>query len=66
MNYSRPVFAQIPVWLEISGMTRTATYQQLAAGNLRAKKCEKRTLIDVEHGLAWIRSLPNVEIRQAA
>lgn len=53
-----PLFAPLPVWQTISGMSRSRTYELLAVGKLRAVKCGKRTLVDVEHGLAYIRSLP--------
>lgn len=57
-----PKFTPVPSWLELSGMTRTATYAALAAGHLRAIKQPggRRTLIDVESGLAWLRSQPAV------
>lgn len=60
-----PKFAPLPHWCMISGMTRTATYYALARGDLRAIKQPggRRTLIDVEHGLAWLRSQPPAVIR---
>lgn len=60
-----PQFAPISRWCLISGMTRTATYAALAAGHLRAIKQPggRRTLIDVPHGLAWLRAQPPVVIR---
>jgi hypothetical protein len=39
-------------------MGRSVVYEALARGDLRAVKCGARTLIDVDHGLAWLRSLP--------
>jgi hypothetical protein len=59
----RPAFATIDDWLIISGMGRRATYDELGNGNLRAVKRGSRTLVDVEHGLAWLRSLPPAKIR---
>ncbi len=56
-------FAPIDRWCEISGMGRTSTYQALAAGYIRAKKVGVRTLIDVNHGLSWLHSLPDAEVR---
>jgi hypothetical protein len=44
-------------------MSRTATYYALGRGDLKAIKVGARTLIDVEAGLAWLRSLPAAEIR---
>jgi hypothetical protein len=55
-------YATIADWELISGMRRTATYEALGCGNLRAIKLDNRTLIDVEHGLAWLATLPAAEI----
>ena len=57
-----PKYAPIPVWNGISGMGRTATYEALGRGDLRAINLNSRTLIDVEHGLAYLGSLPTAEI----
>ncbi len=60
-----PKFAPLPQWCLLSGMTRTATYVALGEGKLRAIKQPggRRTLIDVQHGLEWLRSQPPVVIR---
>ena len=57
-----PKYTPIPHWCLISGMTRTATYGALAQGYLRAIKQPggRRTLIDVEHGMAWLHRQPLV------
>ena len=39
-------YATITDWELISGMRRTATYEALGCGNLRAIKLDNRTLID--------------------
>jgi hypothetical protein len=44
-------------------MSRTATYNALGRGDLEAVKLGGRTLLDVEVGLAWLRSLPPAQIR---
>lgn len=59
----RPAFTTIDGWEAISGMGRRSIYDELGRGNLRAIKRGSRTLIDVEHGLAWLRSLPPAKIR---
>lgn len=59
-----PRFEPIEPWCARSGMTRSSTYEALARGDLRAIKLGKRTLIDVQHGLAWLASLPAAEFRQ--
>jgi hypothetical protein len=43
-------------------MRRTATYEAIGRGDLRAVKLNGRTLIDVEHGLAYLASLPEAKI----
>ena len=58
-----PAFATVPDWCVISGMSRSGTYEALGRGELRAKKLGTRTLVDVEHGLAWLRSLPSATVR---
>jgi hypothetical protein len=58
-----PEFAPIPRWREISGMARSKTYEELAAGHLRGVKCGRQLLIDVKHGLEYMRSLPPALIR---
>jgi hypothetical protein len=57
-----PKYAPLPHWCLISGMTRTATYLALGEGSLHAIKQPggRRTLIDVERGLEWLRSQPAV------
>lgn len=59
----RPAFATIEDWLVISGMGRRATYDDIGAGHLKAVKRGTRTLIDVEAGLAYLRSLPPAKIK---
>jgi hypothetical protein len=51
-------FATIPRWCKISGMSTRSTYRALAAGSLEAFKVGASSLIDVQKGLAWIRSQP--------
>jgi hypothetical protein len=63
MAVTETKFATIARWCEISGMGRSSTYQCLAAGRLRGRKLGKRLLIDVEHGMRMLRSLPPADIR---
>ncbi len=58
-----PQFATINDWCAISGMGRTATYDEIGRGNLKAVKVGDRTLIDVPHGLDYLRSRPAAQIR---
>jgi hypothetical protein len=64
MDYSgAPAYAPINDWCALSGMGRTVVYECISRGDLRAVKCGKRTLIDVAHGLAFMRSLPEAKVR---
>jgi hypothetical protein len=63
LHCSSPSYAPISEWGTISGMSRSEIYRRLAAGDLVAKKLGSRTLIDVEAGLAWMRSLPPATFR---
>jgi hypothetical protein len=63
MEKPNPKFAQLLHWCAISGMSRTASYNALGRGDLKAIKVGGRTLIDVDAGLAWLRSLPPAQIR---
>jgi hypothetical protein len=66
-----PRYAPLDRWRDISGMGRSATYERLGSGELRAVKVGQRTLIDVRHGLAWLAAQPPARVaaprkRQAA
>ena len=58
-----PQFATIATWCALTGMSRRVVYEQLGLGNLKAIKVGARTLVDVPHGLAYMRSLPPAKIR---
>ncbi len=55
---ARPAYATIASWCALTGMGTTATYEALARGDLEGRKIGRRTLINTEHGLRWIASLP--------
>ena len=63
MSEATPRYAPLSVWCPLSGMSRSTTYEALGDGRLRAIKLGNRTLIDVEHGLAYLASLPAAKIR---
>jgi hypothetical protein len=48
--------------METSGMSRSGTYEALGDGRLRAVKLGSKTLVDFEHGLAYLASLPAAKI----
>jgi len=58
-----PAFATLDEWQRISGDRRSTTYEKLGDGRLRAVKDGRRLKIDVQHGLAQMRSLPPAVIR---
>jgi hypothetical protein len=60
---NRPAYCSIDNWLNMSGMGRRSTYDELGRGNLRAIKIGSKTLIDVEFGMKWLRSRPAAVIR---
>jgi hypothetical protein len=64
MDVPYPKFAPLLGWCALSGMSRTGTYNALGSGDLKAIKVGTRTMIDVDAGLAWLRSLPPPQIRQ--
>jgi len=61
-----PVRATVQGWRDISGMSRTGTFEALARGDLNAVKLGSKTLIDVAHGLAWLDSLPPARTHKQA
>jgi hypothetical protein len=63
MKLLTPLFAPLPQWCVISGMSRTATYNALGRGDLKAIKVGTRTLLDVEARLAWFHAQPAAQIR---
>ncbi len=55
---SAPDFVSIPTWVKRTGISRSKTYELLAAGELSARKVGRRTLIDLRAGLAWLDAQP--------
>ncbi|RYE92359.1 MAG: hypothetical protein EOO77_46900 [Oxalobacteraceae bacterium] len=62
-SHITPAYTTIADWCRMSGMGRSSTYEALGAGHLRARKLGTRTLIDVQHALTWLGSLPPAIIR---
>jgi hypothetical protein len=58
-----PKYATLATWQALSGMSRSASYEAIGRGQLRALKLNGRTLIDVDAGLAWMASLPPAVIK---
>lgn len=62
---STPDFVPIAVWVARTGISRSKTYELLAAGELTARKVGRRTLIDLHAGLAWLDAQPAPKIALA-
>jgi hypothetical protein len=62
-NGPLPQFMPLRAWMTFSGMSRSGTYKRLATGELRGRKLGNRLLIEVEHGLRWLNTLPAAEVR---
>lgn len=60
-----PKYAPLPEWRVISGLGRSKSYELLGEGKLRGIKVGRRLLIDVEHGLEYLATMPAVRIRPA-
>ncbi len=62
MRTVTPKFSTIKDWVAMTGLSERSTYNELGRGNLKAIKAGSRILIDVEAGLAWLRSCPPAQI----
>ena len=60
-----PIAVPVQGAVEISGMSRSAVYRELANGNLRAVKSGSRTLVLVESIRSYLANLPAATFRQA-
>lgn len=59
-----PIAVPIPKASEISGMSRSAIYRELGAGNLRAVKQGARTLVLVDSIRGYPTRLPEARFRK--
>jgi excisionase family DNA binding protein len=50
---------EAPHWL---GISRSAIYEEIAAGRLKGVKYGKKTLITYDSGKAWLAALPEVTL----
>jgi excisionase family DNA binding protein len=57
-----PAFATIAEASRLIGLQRTSIYKLAGAGSLRLVRAGGRSLVDIEHALAWLRSQPDAEI----
>jgi hypothetical protein len=63
LNKPRQRFYTIAGWCAYSQMSRTATYNAIGRGDLKAVKRGNRTLVDAEIGDDFLDRLPPAEIR---
>jgi hypothetical protein len=55
-----PLFGTIDEFSRMFGISRRATYEEIAAGHLKAVKRGTRTMVDFHHALKYFQSLPSV------
>jgi excisionase family DNA binding protein len=60
-----PRYAPIPKACDLLGFRRTKLYELAGAGSIRIVKVGGRALIDMEHALAWMATLPTAAIAPA-
>lgn len=52
-------YGSLDEWCALSGLGKTRSYQLLRDGDLKAKKIGRRTLIDLDAGMAWLARQPD-------
>jgi hypothetical protein len=60
--FAIPRYAPIPRAIEITGLGRSSIYKFAAQGKLRLVKAGGRTLVDMDHAMQWMATLPRAEI----
>jgi len=58
----RPKYAPIPQACEILGFKRSKLYELARQGNLRIIKIGSRSLVDIDHALRFMESLPQADL----
>lgn len=53
-----PVYVTVKKWTQLSGLSRSKTYQLLASGEVLAIRVDARTLIDFKQATEWLASRP--------
>lgn len=57
-----PKYAPIPRASEITGLGRSTLYKLAGEGKIKLIKAGGRSLVDIEHALAWMQTLPTAQI----
>lgn len=55
---TNPIAIDIPSAAKAAGICRAQLYVELRSGRLKARKCGRRTLIEIDEIKRWLRSLP--------
>jgi len=61
----RPKYAPIPQACEILGFKRSKLYELARQGNLRIIKIGSRSLVDIDHALKFMESLPEADLSES-
>lgn len=57
-----PLYATVPNAVVILGIGRTKIYDYAGRGLIRIVKVGNRSLVDIDHALSWMSTLPLAEI----
>lgn len=63
---SIPRYAPIPRAIAITGLSRSTIYKMAGQQKLRLVKAGGRTLVDMEHAMNWMATLPVAKIAPAS
>lgn len=55
----QPVTYDIKTICQLTSLGQTQVYEEIKAGNLKAKKCGRRTLVTAESLAEWLEGLKN-------
>ena len=61
-----PTYVSIQGFCEQTSVSRSTVYRMLAAGDIRAKKIGRRSVIDLEHGLRFFQNAPAAKLNRAS
>jgi excisionase family DNA binding protein len=60
-----PLAYSIPETCVLANCSRTALYQKISSGELRAVKCGRRTLVLADDLPKWIHALPAIDVKSS-
>ena len=53
----------VPQFVEASSIGRSKIYEDIKSGKLKARKKDKRTLITIFDGIAYLENLPTFDVK---